>query len=54
MPDLWMRADLRLKMKDGESKDEAEDRLIDLIETLDEQGLKLVGWVGETEVVEDA
>lgn len=53
MLNLTMKADLWFEMHEGESKEEAEDRLIDLVETLNDQGLFLVGWQGETEVVED-
>lgn len=50
---LHMRADITLKMRDGETREESEDRLIDLIETLKDAGVLLVGWIGDTEVVDD-
>ena len=50
---LSMRADITLEMMDGETREDAEDRIIYLIETLRNQGLYLIGWTGETEVVED-
>ena len=51
---LRMRGDIVLKMRDGETREEAEDRLIDLIDKLRDDGVLLVGWTGDTEVVEDA
>ena len=45
--DLRMEAILRLPMEEGETKEQAEDRLIDLME---KSGVKLVGWMGETTI----
>ena len=50
---LSMRADITLEIRNGETKEEAEDRLIELFDTFEEHGLHLVGWTGETEVVEE-
>ena len=47
MKELWMEAVLRLPMEDDETKEQAEDRLIDLME---QSGVKLVGWMGETTI----
>ena len=45
--ELRMEAVLRLPMEEGETKEQAEDRLIDLME---KSGVKLVGWMGETTI----
>jgi hypothetical protein len=42
-----MEAVLRLPMEDRETKEQAEDRLIDLME---KSGVKLVGWMGEATI----
>ena len=47
LKDLRMEAVLRLPMEEGETKEQAEDRLIDLME---QSGVKLVGWMGETTI----
>ena len=47
MKELRMEAVLRLPMEDRETKEQAEDRLIDLME---KSGVKLVGWMGETTI----
>lgn len=53
MPDLHMRADIFFEMNDGETREDAEDRLIDLFDTFaEEHGVHLIGWAGETEVIE--
>lgn len=52
MAELHMRADIVLKMKDGESREEAEDRIVEIFDALRGQGLYLIGWTGETEVTD--
>lgn len=44
MPDLHMRADIYFEMKDGETREDAEDRLIDLFDRFaEEHGVHLIG-----------
>ena len=47
LKELRMEAVLRLPMEDRETKEQAEDRLIDLME---KSGVKLVGGMGETTI----
>ena len=48
-PALRMEATIYLPLKPGETKTEAEDRMI---ETLENAGIILTGWTGETEIVD--
>lgn len=48
-PCLRMEATIYLPLKPGESREDAEDRMID---TLEKAGIILTGWTGETKIVD--